>query len=93
MHSALNSAHIPFSSTGKEGWRCRHIHFKISCKGYKPLTTQMYFYGDPLIEQDIVIAKVPAKDQHLLISKPGRDVSTILPLYQFNILLSDISLT
>jgi protocatechuate 3,4-dioxygenase beta subunit len=28
-------------------FRCSHIHVKVTCDGYKPLTTQLYFKTDP----------------------------------------------
>lgn len=31
---------------GPNEYRCSHIHVKVSCNGYKLLTTQLYFYGD-----------------------------------------------
>lgn len=31
---------------GTNEYRCSHIHVKVSCDGYKLLTTQLYFYGD-----------------------------------------------
>jgi len=34
------------------GGRPRHIHFKIRAQGYKELTTQLYFQGDPNINND-----------------------------------------
>jgi protocatechuate 3,4-dioxygenase beta subunit len=39
------------------GWAWRrtpHIHFKISKPGYRALTTQMYFPGEPLNEKDFL---------------------------------------
>jgi protocatechuate 3,4-dioxygenase beta subunit len=32
--------------------RAAHIHFRVSCYGYLPLTTQLYFEGDPYLETD-----------------------------------------
>jgi protocatechuate 3,4-dioxygenase beta subunit len=33
----------------REGWsRPPHIHFKVARRGYREITTQMYFDGDPL---------------------------------------------
>lgn len=32
--------------------RPRHIHYKIYAKGYKELTTQLYFKDDPRLEND-----------------------------------------
>lgn len=77
----------PLSFLGGEGWRCRHIHFQVSRPGFSKLTTQMYFEGDPLIEQDLEIAKAPEELRHLLIAKSNRDEATGLPRYQFDIVL------
>jgi catechol 1,2-dioxygenase len=33
-------------------YRPRHIHFKVSSKGFLPLTTQLYFEGDPYLKVD-----------------------------------------
>ncbi|MFT5656098.1 MAG: protocatechuate 3,4-dioxygenase beta subunit [Arenicella sp.] len=79
----------PLSFLGEEGWRCKHIHFKVSKPGSVELVTQMYFAGDPLIEQDLEIAKVPEQDRGLLISKPALDEATGLPIYQFDMILAN----
>lgn len=34
------------------GNRPRHIHFKIRAQGFRELTTQLYFQGDPNIQND-----------------------------------------
>jgi len=78
----------PLSFLGEEGTRCRHIHFKVSRPGSRALTTQMYFRGDPLIEQDLEIAKAPKELQHLLIAEAATDAASGLPLYTFDIVLA-----
>lgn len=78
----------PLSFLGEEGWRCRHIHFQVSRPGFDKLTTQMYFHGDPLIEQDLEIAKAPEELRHLLIAKSISDETTGLPLYRFDVVLA-----
>ena len=78
----------PLSFLGGGGWRCRHIHFQVTGPGSEKLTTQMYFHGDPLIEQDLEIAKAPESLRHLLIAKSTTEEATGLPLYQFDIVLS-----
>ncbi len=78
----------PLSFLGGSGWRCRHIHFKVSCPGHKSLTTQMYFEGDPLIAQDLEIVKAPEELRHLLIASSMQDEPSGLPVYQFNIALA-----
>ena len=77
----------PLSFLGEEGWRCRHIHFQVSRAGFSKLTTQMYFHGDPLIEQDLEIAKAPKELRKLLIATSKSDEVTGLPLYQFDIVM------
>jgi protocatechuate 3,4-dioxygenase beta subunit len=75
----------PLSFLGEDGWRCRHIHFKISQPGVESLTTQMYFEGDPLISQDLEVAKVPQEQRHMLIAKASPDAISGLPRYRFDI--------
>ena len=76
------------SNNNNQGIRCRHIHFKVSCPGSKPLTTQMYFRGDPLIAQDALIKEAPEELRHLLIADAKPDVATGLPVYGFDIVLA-----
>jgi len=78
----------PLSFLGEDGWRCRHIHFQVSRPGFNKLTTQMYFHGDPLIEQDLEVAKAPEDLRHLLIAKPIADELSGLPLYRFDVVLA-----
>jgi protocatechuate 3,4-dioxygenase beta subunit len=37
---------------GSYGGRPKHIHYKISAPGYRPLITQLYFESDPYFEGD-----------------------------------------
>jgi catechol 1,2-dioxygenase len=37
---------------GRHSWRPAHLHFKIGADGYQPLTTQLYFAGDPYLDSD-----------------------------------------
>ena len=68
--------------------RARHIHFKVTHGGAGDLTTQMYFAGDPLIENDIVMRDTPAPLRHLLITSPVADPETGLPLHRFDVVLA-----
>lgn len=78
----------PLKALGGEGWRCRHIHFKLSCEGYKALTTQMYFRGDPLIAQDMEIKKAPETLRELLIADSSVDEQSGMPIYHFDIVMA-----
>jgi len=51
------------------------------------VTTQMYFEGDPLLEDDIVMRGTPAELRHLLITSAVEDAETGLPLHRFDIAL------
>ena len=73
---------------GGQGWRCRHIHFKVLGEGCLPLTTQMYFAGDPLIEQDDEIAKAPADRRQSLIAEATVDPASGRPVYHFDVVLA-----
>jgi len=84
----IKSGAYPLKYVGEEGWRCRHIHFKVSNQGFKPLTTQMYFEGDPLIATDEEVAKAAKEARHLLIVKQQQDNGSGLPLFNFDITLA-----
>ncbi len=44
---------------GRHPWRPAHIHMIVSADGYEPLTTQIYFEGDPYLDSDSVRAAKP----------------------------------
>jgi len=46
-----------------------HIHFKVSRRGFHLLTTQMYFPGQELNAKDLLLQRLPAAEQALLIAK------------------------
>ena len=54
---------------GPRTTRCRHIHFKVSHPERQALTTQMYFEGDPMMKDDIVMNGTPEELRHLLIAR------------------------
>ncbi len=78
----------PLFFMGSDRWRCRHIHFKISSSGFKDLTTQMYFHGDPWIAHDRLVERTPEAQRNLLIAKSNIDENTGLPLYKFDLVLA-----
>ncbi|MFZ6011127.1 MAG: intradiol ring-cleavage dioxygenase [Bacteroidota bacterium] len=43
------------------GSRPRHIHFKVRAKGFPELTSQIYFKGDPNIQNDFARKAEPAR--------------------------------
>jgi protocatechuate 3,4-dioxygenase beta subunit len=50
----------------------------------------MYFQGDPLIDQDLVMAETPTELRHLLIANLITDEVARLPLYRFDLVLVDV---
>jgi protocatechuate 3,4-dioxygenase beta subunit len=77
----------PMGSAERGGMRCQHIHFRINSPS-EELTTQMYFEGDPLIEQDRQYAHAPEGTRHLLVAKPERDADSGLATFRFDIILA-----
>ena len=39
---------------GQHPWRPAHIHFKVTAEGHQPLVTQVFFAGDPYLENDTI---------------------------------------
>jgi protocatechuate 3,4-dioxygenase beta subunit len=39
---------------GQHAWRPAHIHFKVTAAGHRPLVTQVFFPGDPYLEDDTI---------------------------------------
>lgn len=76
---------FPGAYSAGRGWtRPPHIHFKISKPGFKPLTTQMYFPGQPLNEKDYLLRKKNEAARKLMIASLSGDNSST---YRWNILL------
>ena len=47
-------------AVGQHPWRPAHIHFKVTAPGHQPLVTQVFFPGDPYLENDTIGAVKPA---------------------------------
>jgi protocatechuate 3,4-dioxygenase beta subunit len=55
---------LPGAYPADANWvRPPHIHFKISKLGFVELITQMYFAGQHLNEQDLILKRLRAEDQ------------------------------
>lgn len=46
------------AAMGRPAFRPAHVHFKITHESTQPLTTQIYFAGDPWLEADVVVGAV-----------------------------------
>jgi protocatechuate 3,4-dioxygenase beta subunit len=48
---------LPGRYLNGDTYRPRHVHVIATCPGYRPLTTQIYFDGDPYNEKDPFVRK------------------------------------
>lgn len=71
---------------GRNATRCRHIHFKVSHPDRKALTTQMYFEGDPMMADDVVLNGTPEELRQLLIAHESHPKDGIA-VYTWDIVL------
>ena len=62
-------------AVGQHPWRPAHIHFKVSAQGHQPLTTQLFFSGDPYLENDTIGAVKPALVRSLERHDSDRELS------------------
>lgn len=67
-----------------------HIHCKVSKRGYHELTTQMYFAGEPLNENDGILNNVDAQNRGSLIVQFDQQDPFDAPVGQFNIVLQQV---
>jgi protocatechuate 3,4-dioxygenase beta subunit len=66
----------PASSTWQ---RPPHVHYKVQKRGYRELTTQMYFGGNALNDRDLILGGLPAAERSKVIvdmQKPGVNPDT-----------------
>lgn len=69
-------------------WRPPHVHYKVSRRGFRELTTQMYFDGDPLNASDALLNEVPESERdRLLVSF---DEAGPVPVGRFEIVLQSV---
>ncbi|NOZ54223.1 MAG: hypothetical protein GXP08_14020 [Gammaproteobacteria bacterium] len=69
-----------------------HIHFKVSAKEYVELTTQLYFAGQSLNEQDQLLMRLSRPERERVITRLSPNGTAVergggLPKGQFNIVL------
>jgi protocatechuate 3,4-dioxygenase, beta subunit len=85
---------IPGSYEAGEGWiRPPHIHFKIACKGYLELITQMYFAGNELNDRDLILKRLPADERDSVIidlQPPSPNEEPQSKIAAFNIVLQKL---
>ncbi len=76
------------------GWiRPSHIHFKVLGTGFPELTTQMYFDGDPYLEQDRIFQAVPSAERsHVVVQreKPDQAFPPDAVMYRFDLAVNRV---
>jgi protocatechuate 3,4-dioxygenase beta subunit len=68
-------------------WRPPHIHYKVSRRGYHELTTQMYFDGDPLNDDDALLNDVAENERDRLLV--AFDTEGRVPVGNFDVILKN----
>jgi protocatechuate 3,4-dioxygenase beta subunit len=84
---------VPGSYPVRAGWaRPPHIHFKVARRGYRELTTQMYFAGHALNDVDHLLLAVPESDRaRLLVAfEAAADGADAVPLGRFDLVLARV---
>ena len=70
------------------GWtRPPHIHFKVSGQGFFKLTTQMYFPGQALNKDDLILQNIPLAQQSSVIAKQQANNDNNEAVFNFDIVL------
>ena len=66
-----------------------HVHFKVSRLGYKELVTQLYFKGNPLNDQDLILKDVPAASHDSVVidfhSSPEIEPDSLVGIFDITI--------
>jgi catechol 1,2-dioxygenase len=47
------------AAVGRHPWRPAHLHVKLTHEGFRPLTTMLYFEGDPWLGDDTISSVKP----------------------------------
>lgn len=72
----------------RAGYRTPHIHFRVSKRGYRELSTQMYFAGEALNDRDILLSRVPEAERPKLVIAPTRGAAADPPLFTFDLTIA-----
>lgn len=76
---------FPGSYPASADWvRPPHIHFKISKRGFEPLTTQMYFPGQKLNDSDLLLMRKTDEEAARMIARKTKDA---VETYEYQVVL------
>ncbi|HMC84612.1 MAG TPA: protocatechuate 3,4-dioxygenase [Chitinophagaceae bacterium] len=68
--------------------RTRHIHFKVSRRGFHDMITQLYFEGEPLNEKDGILNSLSHEDQQQVVRTLNK--SGAIPVVDFHLMLEAV---
>lgn len=70
------------------GYRAPHLHFRVSKRGFFELSTQMYFAGEALNEEDHVLRRVPEAERPRVVIAAGGGNGDGTPVFEFDLVVS-----
>ena len=71
-----------------KGYRTPHIHFRVSKRGFRELSTQMYFEGEKLNESDLVLKRVPEAERPRVVITGVTSGPQDPPLFRFDLVIT-----
>lgn len=72
----------------RAGYRTPHIHFRVSRRGYRELSTQMYFAGEALNDADVVLRGVPEAARAKVVISPTVTAPKGSPVFRFDMTIA-----
>ena len=72
----------------RAGYRTPHIHFRVSKRGYRELSTQMYFAGEALNDADIVLRGVAEAERAKVVISPTVTAPKGSPVFRFDMTIA-----
>ena len=82
---------IPGAYDAGQGWtRPPHLHFKVSKTGFLELTTQMYFAGESLNDEDYLLKRKSHKEQEAMMAKNTNQTVKGEKIYRYDIVLNTV---
>jgi protocatechuate 3,4-dioxygenase beta subunit len=70
-----------------KGYRTPHIHFRVSKRGYRELSTQMYFEGEKLNDVDLVLNRVSEAERPRVVITGVKSGPQDPPLFKFDLVI------
>lgn len=71
-------------------WRPPHIHYRVSQGGQTSLTTQLYFAGEDLNDNDRILAAVPGGERERVIVDFSQSRADGIPSGRFDVVLATV---